>query len=109
MNNLTDTSLDQIVSLSARMLKQQTFYTVGVQQAKAWSIKQGSTAPEAAGEIHTDLQRGFINAEVIKPDDFIKYNGEAGCKAAGAITVQGKSYVVQDGDILHVRFTAPKK
>lgn len=82
----------------------QTFYTVGPQEARAWSIPNGSPAVQAAGTIHSDFARGFIRAETIAYNDFINNGGEAGCKAAGLMRLEGKDYIVQDGDIMLFRF-----
>ena len=75
-----------------------------MKEVRAWTVKIGATAPEAAGVIHTDFQRGFIRAEVTSYEDFTKYNGEQGAKEAGRLRVEGKEYIVQDGDVLHFRF-----
>eukprot|EP01006_Ploeotia_vitrea_P016377 TRINITY_DN47008_c0_g1_i1.p1 TRINITY_DN47008_c0_g1~~TRINITY_DN47008_c0_g1_i1.p1 ORF type:complete len:249 (-),score=115.46 TRINITY_DN47008_c0_g1_i1:49-795(-) len=101
---LSQTSLQQVVQTSQRMLDLQTFYTIGKQEARAWQIPVGCTAAEAAGKIHTDLQRGFIRAEVIKPADWLEFNGESGVKEAGRLRVEGKDYIVEHGDIMHIRF-----
>ena len=71
---------------------------------RAWQLKRGSTAPQAAGVIHTDFERGFIRAETVAYDDFIKYNGESGAKEAGRLRLEGKEYIVKEGDVLHFRF-----
>jgi ribosome-binding ATPase YchF (GTP1/OBG family) len=81
-----------------------SFFTVGGKENRAWSIPRGVAAPVAAGTIHSDLERGFIRAEVIAYTDMIQYKTEAACKEAGKMRVEGKTYIVQDGDILHVRF-----
>jgi ribosome-binding ATPase YchF (GTP1/OBG family) len=82
----------------------QTFFTVGPKEARSWSIKKGTTAPGAAGCIHTDFEKGFIKAEVISYENYIKYNGELGAKTAGKMTYEGKEYIMKDGDIVHFRF-----
>jgi ribosome-binding ATPase YchF (GTP1/OBG family) len=82
----------------------QTYFTAGVQEVRAWTVKVGATAPQAAGVIHTDFEKGFIRAECVAYDDFVQYNGEAGAKEAGKWRLEGKTYVVQDGDVLHFRF-----
>ena len=87
-----------------KLLNLISFFTVGGKENRAWTITKGSLAPQAAGVIHSDLERGFIRAEVIKYDDMITYGSELNCKKAGKLTVEGKNYVVQDGDILHIRF-----
>ncbi|MCU0371595.1 MAG: DUF933 domain-containing protein, partial [Bacteroidales bacterium] len=79
-------------------------FTAGVKEVRAWTIHKGMTAPQAAGVIHSDLERGFIRAEVMKYEDFIRFGSEHACKEAGKFFVEGKSYVVQEGDILHIRF-----
>ncbi len=81
-----------------------TFFTVGPKAARAWTIVRGAKAPQAAGAIHTDFEKGFIRAETISYDDYVAYNGEAGARDAGQLRVEGKDYVVQDGDILYFRF-----
>jgi ribosome-binding ATPase YchF (GTP1/OBG family) len=81
-----------------------TFYTAGPKEARAWTVRRGAKAPEAAGEIHTDFERGFIRAETIAYQDFIKFGGEAGARNAGKLRAEGKDYVVQDGDVMLFRF-----
>ena len=81
-----------------------TFFTAGPKEARAWTIRQGDTAPRAAGVIHTDFQKGFIRAEVIGYDDFVAHNGEHGAKEAGRLRLEGKDYVVQEADVMHFRF-----
>jgi ribosome-binding ATPase YchF (GTP1/OBG family) len=82
----------------------QTYFTAGVKEVRAWTIPVGATAPQAAGVIHTDFERGFIRAEVMSYDDFVAYKGESGCKEAGKLRLEGKEYLVKDGDIMHFRF-----
>ena len=82
----------------------QTYFTAGEKEVRAWTISQGMLAPQAAGVIHTDFEKGFIRAEVIKYNDFVKYGSEAACRDAGKLAVQGKDYIVEDGDIMHFRF-----
>ena len=82
----------------------QTYFTAGVKEVRAWTIKKGATAPQAAGVIHTDFEKGFIRAEVMKYTDFIDFGSEQAVKVAGKLGVQGKEYVVEDGDIMHFRF-----
>jgi ribosome-binding ATPase YchF (GTP1/OBG family) len=82
----------------------QTYFTAGPKEARAWTVPIGATAPQAAGVIHTDFERGFIRGEVIAYDDFIACNGEQGAKDAGKMRVEGKDYVVRDGDVVHFRF-----
>ena len=81
-----------------------TYFTAGEPEVRAWTINKGDKAPRAAGVIHSDFEKGFIRAEVIKYDDFVKYGSEAECRAAGKLAVQGKDYVVEDGDIMHFLF-----
>jgi ribosome-binding ATPase YchF (GTP1/OBG family) len=81
-----------------------TYFTVGPKEARAWTITQGTKAPQAAGVIHTDFERGFIRSETISYDDFIGYNGETGAREAGKMRLEGKDYVVADGDVMHFRF-----
>ena len=81
-----------------------TYITAGVKEIRAWTVRRGSKAPQAAGVIHTDFERGFIRAEVIKYEDYLKYKSEAAIKEAGKMGVEGKEYIVQDGDIMHFRF-----
>ena len=86
------------------MLGLQTYFTAGVKEVRAWTVHAGSTAPQAAGVIHTDFERGFIRAEVIAYDDFIAFKGEAGAKEAGKLRLEGKEYIVKEGDVMHFRF-----
>ncbi len=101
---LTEPGVDKLIRAAYDVLNLQSFFTVGKTENRAWTIRKGMTAPEAAGVIHSDLERGFIRAEVIKYDDFIKYGSEQAVKEAGKFHVEGKNYVVEDGDILHIRF-----
>ena len=101
---LKEPSLNRFIHAGYNLLELQTFFTAGTTEVRAWTIPIGSTAPEAAGKIHTDFQRGFIKAEVIKFDDYIKYNGEKNAKTAGKSRLEGKEYIVGDGDIIHFRF-----
>jgi hypothetical protein len=82
----------------------QTYFTAGEKEVRAWTVKRGSTAPQAAGVIHTDFERGFIRAETVAYDDFIKYGGESGARDAGRLRLEGKDYIVKEGDVLHFRF-----
>ena len=86
------------------MLRLQTYFTAGEKEVRAWTIHEGSTAPQAAGVIHTDFEKGFIRAEVIAYDDFIKYGSEAKCREVGRLRVEGKEYMVADGDVMHFLF-----
>ena len=81
-----------------------TYFTAGVQEVRAWTIHEGWKAPQAAGVIHTDFEKGFIKAEVIGYDDFIKYESEAACRDVGKLRIEGKEYLVKDGDVMHFRF-----
>nr|WP_312539832.1 redox-regulated ATPase YchF [Moraxella sp. CTOTU47616] len=101
---MTEAGLDRVIRAGYELLNMQTYFTAGVKEVRAWAVKVGATAPEAAGVIHTDFERGFIRAEVIAFDDFIEYNGEKGAAAAGKSRLEGKTYIVQDGDVMHFRF-----
>ncbi len=101
---LEEPGVDKLVRAAYKMLNLQTFFTVGPMEIRAWTIKTGMTAPKAAGVIHSDLERGFIRAEVMKYNDFISLGSEHACKEAGKFYIEGKNYVVEDGDILHIRF-----
>jgi ribosome-binding ATPase len=101
---LSEPGVNRLVHAAYSLLKLKTFFTVGPKEIRAWTIRDGMTAPQAAGVIHSDLERGFIRAEVMKYDDFIKYGSEHACREAGRFFVEGKNYVVDDGDILHIRF-----
>jgi len=101
---LEEPGLNRVIRAGYELLGLQTYFTAGVKEVRAWTVKQGATAPEAAGVIHTDFQKGFIRAEVTAYDDFIQYNGEHGAKEAGKLRLEGKEYIVQDGDVMHFRF-----
>jgi GTP-binding protein YchF len=101
---LDEPGVDKMVRAAYKMLNLQTFFTVGPMEIRAWTIKRGMTAPQAAGVIHSDLERGFIRAEVMKYHDFITLGSEHACKEAGKFYIEGKTYEVEDGDILHIRF-----
>ncbi len=101
---LTEPGLDRVISAGYALLGLQTYFTAGVKEVRAWTIKGGSTAPQAAGVIHTDFERGFIRAEVIAFDDFIKYKGEAGARDTGKMRLEGKEYIVKEADVMHFRF-----
>jgi len=96
--------LNRLIRTGYDLLGLQTYFTAGVKEVRAWTIHRGDTAPQAAGVIHNDFERGFIRAEVISFDDFVKFKGEQGAKDAGKMRVEGKEYVVQDGDVMHFRF-----
>jgi GTP-binding protein YchF len=101
---MEEPGLNRVIRAGYQLLNLHTFFTAGVKEVRAWTVKVGATAPEAAGVIHTDFQKGFIRAEVISYDDFIAHNGEQGAKDAGRWRLEGKDYVVQDGDVIHFRF-----
>lgn len=101
---LAESGLDQMIRAGYSILNLQTYFTAGVKEVRAWTTHKGATAPQAAGEIHTDFEKGFIRAEVIAYDDFITYKGEQGAKEAGKWRLEGKEYIVQDGDVMHFRF-----
>jgi hypothetical protein len=101
---LNEPGVDKLVRAAYDILNLQSFFTVGPKEIRAWTIKKGMKAPAAAGVIHSDLERGFIRAEVIKYDDYIQYKSEPAVKLAGKFHVEGKNYVVEDGDIMHIRF-----
>jgi len=101
---LEEPGVNRLIRKAYDLLKLQTYFTAGVKEVRAWTIGQGWTAPQAAGVIHTDFEKGFIRAEVIKYDDYMTYGTEAKVKEAGKLSVEGKEYVVQDGDIMHFRF-----
>jgi len=101
---LETSGLVRLIKSAYSLLNLQTFFTVGEPEVRAWTIKKGDKAPKAAGVIHTDFEKGFIRAEVIKYDDYVALGSEAACRAAGKINSEGKEYVVQDGDIMHFLF-----
>jgi GTP-binding protein YchF len=99
-----ESGLDQLIKRSYSLLGLETFFTAGPKEVRAWTFKRGSKAPRCAGIIHTDFEKGFIRAETIKFDDYIKYNGEQGAKENGKMKLEGKEYIVQDGDVMHFLF-----
>lgn len=101
---LEEPGLNRVIRAGYRLLGLQTYFTAGPKEVRAWTIHAGSTAPQAAGVIHTDFERGFIRAEVIGYDDFIGFKGEAGAREAGRMRLEGKEYVVREGDVMHFRF-----
>lgn len=101
---LTSSGVSRLIRSAYALLNLETYFTSGVQEVRAWTYTRGTKAPQAAGVIHTDFEKGFIRAEVIKYVDFVKYGSENACKDAGKMAVEGKEYVVQDGDIMHFRF-----
>jgi GTP-binding protein YchF len=101
---LDEPGLNRVIRAGYELLGLQTYFTAGEKEVRAWTIPVGATAPQAAGVIHTDFEKGFIRAEVVSYDDFVKYGGEQGAKEAGKWRLEGKDYVVQDGDVMHFRF-----
>ncbi len=101
---LEEPGLNRLIRAGYELLGLQTYFTAGVKEVRAWTINNGDTAPQAAGVIHTDFEKGFIRAEVIGYEDFIRYNGEQGAKEAGKLRLEGRDYIVQDGDVMHFRF-----
>jgi len=101
---LDEPGLNRVVRSGYRLLNLETYFTAGVKEVRAWTIPIGATAPQAAGVIHTDFERGFIRAEVVSYEDFVACRGEQGAKEAGKLRLEGKEYVVQDGDVIHFRF-----
>ncbi len=101
---LEEPGVNRLIRSAYTLLDLETYFTAGVKEVRAWTIKKGSTGPQAAGVIHTDFEKGFIRAEVIKFEDFITYGSESKCREAGKLNVEGKGYIVQDGDIMHFLF-----
>src|SRR5690606_9264954 len=101
---MEEPGLDRLIRAGYKLLGLQTYFTAGVKEVRAWTVRVGATAPQAAGVIHTDFERGFIRAQTIAFDDFIAYKGEQGAKDAGKMRAEGKEYVVQDGDVLNFLF-----
>ncbi|WP_295479128.1 redox-regulated ATPase YchF [uncultured Pseudomonas sp.] len=101
---LEEPGLNRVIRAGYELLNLQTYFTAGVEEVRAWTVRVGATAPQAAGVIHTDFEKGFIRAECVAYDDFIQYKGEAGAKEAGKWRLEGKDYIVKDGDVLHFRF-----
>ncbi len=101
---LEEPGLDRLIRAGYALLGLQTYFTAGEKEVRAWTIHKGDTAPQAAGAIHTDFEKGFIRAEVISFDDYVNYRGEQGAKEAGKMRLEGKEYVVKDGDVMHFRF-----
>ena len=100
----SEPGLNRVIYSGYELLHLQTYFTAGVKEVRAWTVPVGATAPQAAGKIHTDFERGFIRAEIIGYDDFVEFKGEAGAKEAGKWRLEGKSYVTKDGDVIHFRF-----
>ena len=101
---IDESGLNKLINASYHLLGLQTYFTAGEKEVKAWTFKSGMKAPACAGIIHTDFEKGFIRAEVIKYEDFVSLKSEAACRAAGKMGIEGKEYVVQDGDIMHFLF-----
>ena len=101
---LEEPGVKKVIRSAYALLKLQTYFTAGEKEVRAWTIKEGFTAPQSAGVIHTDFEKGFIRAEVIKYDDYVTLGSELACKEAGKLSIEGKDYIVQDGDIMHFRF-----
>jgi ribosome-binding ATPase YchF (GTP1/OBG family) len=101
---LDEPGVAKLIRAAYKLLNLQTYFTAGVKEVRAWTIHKGDTAPKAAAVIHTDFEKGFIRAEVIKYNDYINYKTEAAVKEAGKLGVEGKEYIVQDGDVMHFRF-----
>ena len=101
---MTEPGLNRVIRAGYALLHLVTFFTAGPKEARAWTIEQGTRAPQAAGVIHTDFEKGFIRAETIAYDDYVAYGGEAGAREAGKFRLEGKDYVVADGDVMHFRF-----
>ncbi len=101
---MEEPALDRLIHSAYKLLNLYTYFTAGVQEVRAWTIHEGWKAPQAAGVIHTDFEKGFIKAEVISYNDFVHYGSEAACREAGKLRIEGKEYVVQDGDVMHFRF-----
>ncbi len=101
---LKESGLNRLIKAAYSLLDLITYFTAGVQEVRAWTIKRGWKAPQAAGVIHTDFERGFIKAEVIKLENYQQYGSEQACKEAGKLSIEGKEYVVLDGDVMHFRF-----
>lgn len=101
---LDEPGLNRVIRAGFTLLGLQTFFTAGPKEVRAWTVRIGATAPQAAGVIHSDFERGFIRAEVIAYDDYVKYRGDAGAREAGRLRLEGKEYVVHDGDVMHFRF-----
>jgi len=101
---LEEAGVAKLIRAAYSLLNLQTYFTAGVKEVRAWTITKGMTAPQAAGVIHSDFEKGFIRAEVMKYEDFVKYGSEAACKEAGKLGIEGKTYIPEDGDIMHFRF-----
>ncbi|MBC7650665.1 MAG: redox-regulated ATPase YchF [Deinococcales bacterium] len=102
--NMTEPALNRLIQSTYKLLQLETYFTAGVQEVRAWTIHHGWKAPQAASVIHTDFEKGFIKAEVIAYDDYVKYGSEAACRDNGRLRIEGKEYIVKDGDVMHFRF-----
>ena len=102
--NLDEPGLNRVIRAGYDLLGLQTFFTAGEKEVRAWTVKNGATAPQGAGRIHTDFEKGFIRAEVVGYDDYIEFNGESGAKDAGKWRLEGKEYLMREGDVVHFRF-----
>lgn len=101
---MKEPALNRLIQSAYKLLNLETYFTAGVQEVRAWTIEKGWKAPQAASVIHTDFEKGFIKAEVIAFEDFIKYKSEAACRDNGKLRIEGKEYLVKDGDVMHFRF-----
>ena len=101
---MEEPGLNRVIRAAYEILELQTYFTAGVKEVRAWTVRKGSTAPQGAGVIHTDFEKGFIRAEVTAYNDFIEYKGESGAKEAGKWRLEGKDYILADGDVVHFRF-----
>jgi ribosome-binding ATPase YchF (GTP1/OBG family) len=102
--NLTEPGLNRVIRAGYELLGLQTFFTAGEKEVRAWTVKKGATAPNGAGRIHTDFEKGFIRAEVVGYDDYVQFKGENGAKDAGKWRLEGKEYLMREGDVVHFRF-----
>ena len=102
--NMTEPALNRLIQSTYKLLSLETYFTAGVQEVRAWTIHHGWKAPQAAGVIHTDFEKGFIKAEVIAYEDYVKYGSETACRDNGKLRIEGKEYIVKDGDVMHFRF-----
>ena len=101
---MKEPALNRLIRSTYKLLNLYTYFTAGVQEVRAWTIHEGWKAPQAASVIHTDFEKGFIKAEVIGYEDFVQYKSEAACREAGKLRIEGKVYIVKDGDVMHFRF-----
>lgn len=101
---MKEPALNRLIQSAYKLLNLETYFTAGVQEVRAWTIHKGWKAPQAAGVIHTDFEKGFIKAEVISYNDFVQYKSEAACREVGKLRIEGKEYIVKDGDVMHFRF-----